>query len=123
VKALSRLTLAATVAACSSATAPQNGFTGTWRGTIVGTGIVVSTVTTQNDSAVTGRGTMVTSAGAATPITVTGTSRRPNLQLTLTNTADGGESQYSATYATSDSVAGSLDNGTGFALSLALKRQ
>jgi hypothetical protein len=82
-------------------------------------GAVVSTTTTQSDSAVSGTGTI--SGASVVPITVSGMSDRPNLNLTLTGASQ--ELLFSGTYVTADSVVGSVNNGSGFLITLSLTRQ
>jgi len=62
---------------------------GAWRG-------LVSTTTTQSDSAVSGTGTI--SGASVAHVTVSGMSDRPTLNLTLADTA--GELIFSGTYVT-----------------------
>jgi hypothetical protein len=107
------------LAACRTPSAPQNGFSGAWRGPIEPGGSIVSIVATQSDSAVSGTGTI--SGPSAVPITVSGTSDRPTLDLTLTSAS--GVLLFSGTYVTADSVVGSVQNGSGFAITLTLVRQ
>jgi hypothetical protein len=82
-------------------------------------GAVVSTTTTQSDSAVSGTGTI--SGASVVPITVSGMSDRPTLNLTLADA--GGDLIFSGTYVTADSVAGSVNDGSGFLITLSLTRQ
>jgi hypothetical protein len=96
------------------------GLQGDGKGAIGGNGapiIVVTTVTMQTDSAVTGTGT-IASGDSTLHVTVMGTSMRPNLELGI-----GGES-YTGTYVTADSVVGVLqaDPSVG-GFTLSLKRQ
>jgi hypothetical protein len=110
---------AAILAACSMPSAPENGFTGTWRGSMEPGGAIVSTTTTQSDSAVSGTGTI--SGASVAHVAVSGMSDRPALNLTLADTA--GELIFSGTYVTADSVVGSVNNGSGFLITFSLTRQ
>lgn len=82
-------------------------------------GSIVSTTTSQSDSVVSGTGTI--SGASVVPITVSGRSDRPNLNLTLTSGSQ--ELVFSGTYVTADSVVGSVNNGSGFVITLSLTRQ
>jgi hypothetical protein len=82
-------------------------------------GAIVSTTTTQSDSAVSGTGTI--SGASVAHVTVSGMSDRPTLNLTLADTA--GELIFSGTYVTADSVVGSINNGSGFLITFSLTRQ
>jgi hypothetical protein len=82
-------------------------------------GAIVSTTTTQSDSAISGTGTIT--GQSVVPITVSGTSDRPTLDLTLRSASQ--ELIFSGTYATADSVVGSVNNGSGFLITLTLSRQ
>jgi hypothetical protein len=82
-------------------------------------GAIVSTTTTQSDSAISGTGTIV--GDSVRRVTVSGMSDRPSLDLTLTG--DGQVVIFSGTYVTADSVVGSIQNGSGFVITLSLERQ
>jgi hypothetical protein len=82
-------------------------------------GAIVSTTTTQSDSAIGGTGTIV--GDSVRRVTVSGMSDRPSLDLTLTG--DGQVVIFSGTYVTADSVVGSIQNGSGFVITLSLERQ
>jgi hypothetical protein len=118
-KRLTAAALVAVVAACSSPSGPQNGYTGTWKA-VTENGFVTTT-TTQNDSVVTGTGAFV-SGKSRTTFRVSGTSFRPNLNFTMLFD-EGGAATFSGTYVTGDSVAGVLETAPSIGgESLALKR-
>jgi hypothetical protein len=103
-KQLAAVALVAVIAACSNASGPQGGYTGTWKGTLP-FGDTVVTITTQHDSMVSGIGAITSNTNSKTAFTVTGTSFRPNLSLLL-HFGDSVALPYSGTYVTADSVAG-----------------
>ena len=117
--------LAMIAAGCTTGpSAPQPGYSGTWQGrTTNGDGpVTVTTVTTQSDSVISGRGNYVTVSGNL-PFTVTGASSRPDLRLTIVFN-DNTELSFVGQYVTSDSVAGVIQSAPSVGgLTLSLKRQ
>jgi hypothetical protein len=110
-KRLIAVVLAGVLAACSSASAPLGGFTGTWVGSPDG-GVATYTIhAVQKDSVVSGSGTLV-SGSTSDSYTVSGISTPPNLVLTLTLTG-GGEMFYDGTFVTPDSVSGVFPGSIG----------
>ncbi len=104
---------------CGTPAAPENGFTGTWRGSI-GAGVdIVSTTTTQSDSVISGTGTIA--GPSVMHVSVSGMSERPTVHLVLSNT--GVEFDFTGTYVTADSVAGTVNTGSGFSVPMSLRRQ
>ncbi|HMI56672.1 MAG TPA: hypothetical protein VK511_01360 [Gemmatimonadaceae bacterium] len=124
-KKFAMLVLCAVLTACgsdSSDNGPSTTFTGTWTGyALENMGedtLYLSLTSSQTGSALSGTGTG-TESGSSAPLTFTGTSTPPTLNLTiplpvLTLT-------FSGVYVRSDSVSGTLSNGTT-ALVLGLKR-
>jgi hypothetical protein len=122
-KFLSIVTLAFGLLACGSDSAgPNNTFTGTWLGNAYpdeADTAQFSITASQNGSAVTGVGTF-TRDGATNGITVDGVSTPPNLSLVLTINAV--TLSYVGTYVSSDSVTGTITQGS-IVLPLSLKKQ
>jgi uncharacterized YccA/Bax inhibitor family protein len=84
--------------------------------------VTVVTVTTQSDSVISGTGNYIT-ASAIRPITVTGTSSRPDIQFTMVF-SDSTVFSFVGQYVTSDSVAGVIQFAPSVGgLALSLKRQ
>ena len=105
--------------ACSSASAPLNGFAGKWQGAAGGTTYVITA--SQFDTSVTGTGT-ATSASGSLALTISGVSSASTLLLTLT--ATDGTADYTGTYVTSDSVVGFIETAPSVAsVALSFKRQ
>src|SRR5579864_5476345 len=84
--------------------APQPGYSGTWKGqTTNGDGpVTVITVTTQSDSVISGKGNYITGSGNLS-FTVTGASSRPDLHFTMVF-SDSTELSFAGQYVTSDSA-------------------
>src|SRR6185437_4243462 len=122
-KFLSIVTLALALLACGSDNAgPSNRFTGTWIGNAYpdATDTAQFSITaSQNGSAVTGVGSF-TRDGSTSGINVNGVSTPPNLNLVLTINAV--TLSYVGTYESSDSVAGTITQGS-IVLPLSLKKQ
>lgn len=122
-KILSIVTLALALLGCGSDSAgPSKMFTGTWVGNAYpeeADTAVFSVTTSQNGSAVTGVGTF-TRDGSTYGATVSGVSTPPNLSLVLTINAQ--TLSYVGTYVTSDSVTGTITQGS-IVLPLSLKKQ
>jgi|GEM_PF-5737264 hypothetical protein len=123
-KQLVVIVLVTMFAACSSSSAPLGLFTGTWVGSVDG----VTTYTiyaTQTDSIVRGSGTFVDRSESGS-YSITGISKPPDLDLTLTLTS--GSLNYYGNFVTPDSVVGSFINVSGISTgppgpSMSLKRQ
>jgi hypothetical protein len=99
------------IAACGGSTAPKDTFSGIWSGTT--SGLTITTTTSQTGSAITGSCTAVGNSVNLT-CTLTGTSSPPSLTLTMAF-SDAELVTFAASYATRDSVAGTLaENDTVF---------
>ena len=113
-KRLAVLAMIALLSACGS-DGPSDRFTGTWIGTaLVGTTDTLhfTLASTQSGSAVTGSGT-VAEGGTSEALTFTGTSTPPSLNMVFTVGSE--VINYSATYVRSDSVTGTLSEGSNTA--------
>lgn len=105
-------------AACSSSSAPHNGFAGQWRGTLDHDSIVVLMTATQSaDSIVNGTGTIIRTDGTSY-FDIVGESSYPHLTLNISFPPSPSVT-YTATYANPDSVDGSL-GGEGISSSVPL---
>jgi type 1 fimbria pilin len=111
------------ISACASdSSAPTDRFDGTWSGdAIVSASDTIHFVmgATQNGSAVAGNGN-ISEGGASEAITFNGTSSDPSVNLTIIAGSDA--LTYTATYVRSDSVVGTLTEGSASA-GLSMKRQ
>jgi hypothetical protein len=105
-KRLAILAIVAVLAACGSDNnGPTEKFTGSWTGRVIDGG------DTQNGSAVTGSGT-ASSGATSYPMTFTGTSTPPTLNLTLlVNVGTTQTLVYTGSYVSSDSIVGTVSNG------------
>ena len=123
IRSLSIVTLLLALLACGSDSAgPRDTFSGTWVGNAYPSEsdtAQFSMTAAQNGSAVTGVGTF-TRDGSTNGITVNGVSTPPNLSLVLTINAQ--TLSYVGTYVGSDSVAGTITQGS-IVLPLSLKKQ
>ena len=109
-KRLVAVVLAATLAACSSSSAPLGLFTGTWVGSP--DGIITYTIhARQSDSVVSGSGTF-DSPSESGSYTVSGISKPPAV-LALTMTTGNGSIEYTGSFATPDSVVGAFLGSIG----------
>jgi hypothetical protein len=117
---------ATAIMACSTADGPSTGLKGTWKGSFDGNAARFQmTVATRNDSDVTGTGAVTGSAGEGT-FNVSGTSNGTSVGLTLALDQPVHAWLYGGTFATSDSIAGTLtawETGGVFDFPLSLKRQ
>jgi hypothetical protein len=114
------------IAACSNADGPASGLNGTWKGSFDGnSGRFQMTVAARNDSDVTGTGAVTDALGGGT-FSVSGTSHGTSVGLTLALDQPVHAWFYSGTFATSDSIAGTLTAWEAegvFDIPLSLKRQ
>src|ERR1700733_5983566 len=108
-KRLVAIVLVGTLAACPSSSAPLGLFTGTWVGSPDGQ-TTYPIHATQKDSVVSGSGTFVGTSESGS-YSLTGISKPPDLDLTLTLTS--GSLNYYGNFVTPDSVAGGFVVGTG----------
>jgi hypothetical protein len=119
---LAAVAIVAIAVACSSASAPTTGFSGTWKGT-TGVGANYAMTVSQHDSTISGKGTLQGPSTSVYRFTVTGSSMNPNLSLRFAF-GDTDDLIYSGTYITPDSVAGAILVSPSVGVdSLSLKRQ
>jgi hypothetical protein len=120
-KRIAALALIALLAACGSDAGPTDRFSGTWTGEAIPNAtdtIHYVLVSTQTGSTVTGTGTVSDTTSA--PLTFTGTSTSPYVDLVVIlgdNTFN-----YSGTFVSSDSISGALSDGAT-SVGLSLKKQ
>jgi hypothetical protein len=124
-KRLVVIAIVATLAACTSSSAPLSGFNGTWVGSLDGFTYIIHA--TQTDSVVSGSGTF-NSPSESGSYAVSGVSKPPSF-LDITLTTGNNSSEYGGYFVTPDSIAGAFladRNGVstgGENVPMSLKRQ